>query len=98
MQAPILTPFLAPPGAAGAAAGAKRKATEAPVPGARAKMAQMFQAAAVKARPARQMDDKSTDELLEDILGGLDANKWVQGLEMNEAPALYDVGSRRSAA
>ena len=35
-------------------------------------MAQMFQAAAVKARPAKPVDDATTDALLDDILGGLD--------------------------
>lgn len=44
------------------------------MPGARAKMAQMFQAAALKARPAKQVDDKAVDDLLDGILGDLDTS------------------------
>lgn len=54
--------------------GNKRKAADPAVPGARARMQKMFQTASVKARPAKAaVDDKSTDALLDDILGNLDA-------------------------
>jgi len=56
----------------GAAAGSnKRKAGDQPLPGAKARMQKMFQTATVKSRPAA-MDDKSTEALLDDILGNLD--------------------------
>lgn len=38
-------------------------------------MAQMFQAATMKARPAKVVDDASADALLDSILGDLDFNK-----------------------
>jgi hypothetical protein len=58
----------------GAAVGAnKRKAGEQPLPGAKARMQKMFQTATVKSRPAKaNVDDKSTEALLDDILGNLD--------------------------
>ena len=62
-------------GAAKGAAGAgnKRKAAEAAVPGAKARMQKMFQTATVKSRPTKApVDDKTTEALLDDILGGLD--------------------------
>ena len=56
-------------------AGNKRKAVEQPVPGAKARMQKMFQTATVKSRPAKKkaapVDDKTTEALLDDILGGL---------------------------
>lgn len=53
----------------------KRKAAEAPNPGARARMQKMFQSAAVKAKPAKApvVDDKSAEALLNDILENLDS-------------------------
>lgn len=64
-------------GKAGTAAGNKRKAAEqqaAAMPGARARMQKMFQSASVKGRPAKAaVDDKSTEALLDDILGNLDS-------------------------
>jgi len=55
-------------------AGSKRKPTDQQVPGARARMQKMFQTASVKSRPAKAIvDDKSTEALLDDILGNLDA-------------------------
>ena len=60
---------------AAAAGGGKRKAADQPVPGARARMQKMFQTASVKSRPAKAaVDDKSTEALLDDILGDLDAS------------------------
>lgn len=56
----------------GAKAGSKRKAADQPKPGAKARMQKMFQSAAVKSRPSKApVDDKSTDALLDDILGNL---------------------------
>jgi hypothetical protein len=49
------------------------------VPGGRAKMAQMFQAAAIKARPAKPVDDASADALLDDILGNLGPGRCEPG-------------------
>lgn len=57
------------------ATGSKRKAPEQPIPGAKARMQKMFQTASVKARPAKApVDDKSTEALLDDILGNLDSS------------------------
>ena len=42
------------------------------MPGARAKMAQMFQAAALKARPAKPLDDEAAEAALEDVLANLE--------------------------
>jgi hypothetical protein len=58
----------------GAGAGAnKRKAADQALPGAKARMQKMFQTATVKSRPAKaNVDDKSTEALLDDILGDLD--------------------------
>jgi hypothetical protein len=51
----------------------KRKAAEQALPGAKARMQKMFQTATVKSRPAKAVvDDKSTEALLDDILGDLD--------------------------
>ena len=53
----------------------KRKATEQPVPGARERMQKMMQLAATKQKSSKvPVDTKGTDELLDDILGGLDAD------------------------
>ena len=53
----------------------KRKAPEQPIPGAKARMQKMFQTASVKTRPAKApVDDKSTEALLDDILGNLDSS------------------------
>ena len=56
-------------------AGNKRKAAEQANPAAKARMQKMFQTASVKSRPAKAaMDDKSTEALLDDILGNLDTD------------------------
>lgn len=63
------------PGKGAGAAGNKRKAAEQPKPGAKARMQKMFQTATVKSRPAKgAVDDKSTEALLDDILGNLDTD------------------------
>ena len=55
--------------------GIKRKASEQPVPGARARMQKMFQTAAAKGRPVKApVDNVATEALLDDILGGFDAH------------------------
>lgn len=56
--------------------GTKRKAADQPKPGAKARMQKMFQTAATKTKKAA-VDDKLTDALLDDILGGLDAGTYV---------------------
>lgn len=59
----------------GGALNGKRKAVEAPNPGARARMQKMFQSAAIKAKPSKApaVDDKSAEALLDDILGNLES-------------------------
>ena len=63
-------------GAKSVGAGAKRKAGEQAAPtGERARMQKLFQSAAAKPRAAKAaVDDKSTDALLDDILGNLGAD------------------------
>ena len=69
--------------------GGKRKAAAEPVPGARARMQKMIQAAAVRAKPKAMVDDASTDALLDDILGGLGPERCARPAGGGGAPRLW---------
>ena len=64
--------------------GGKKRAAEKEVPGAKARMQKMMQAAALKAKTTSKpkasscpVDDKETDALLEDILGDLGSSTYA---------------------